>query len=98
MSMQSIKLIKLHLICSFCMLLSLLYLSCSYLDIHSCLNSLYINCISNSFLNYDYNTIFSFLNINSLSLISKNAVIIIVSNDAFEKFKLLKNLKENLNK
>ena len=42
--------------------------------------------------------IFSFLNVSSLSLISKSAIVIIVDNNAFKKFKLLKNLKENLNK
>ncbi len=75
--------------------LSSLYL---YLNIHFYLNSLYTDCISSSFSDYNHNTIFSFVSVNSLSFINENVVVIIVSNDVFKKFILLKNLKENLNK
>ena len=97
-TIKFIKLIKLHLFCLSYTLLSSSSLSYLYLKICFYLDSLHINCINNSFLNYNYNIIFSFLNANSLSLISKNVVVIIVSNDVFKKLKLLKNLKENLNK
>ncbi len=76
-------------------MLSSLYL---YLNIYFSLNSLHTDYISSSFSNYNHNIIFSLLDASSLNLISESVVVIVVSNDAFKKFKLLKNLKENSNK